>query len=174
MVDKVSAGRSSSVDLRSNFQQVKAGVSVKPKLTASDTDAVENSVRSGNVDAKKLADLVSGLKEAVSFSSRALDSLNQVASGGGEANIEGFDDLVEDLGKLEGDIGKVLGGLKDKADAVSVLQENFDSSASRISDVDAAAKRAESTGSQILRESLGALDAHSGLAADKVAFLLDE
>lgn len=156
--------------LRENFRNLSSG---RIPVSVEQNAAVVASDRSRN---KKVTELLGNLNDAVSFSSMALKSLEQLT--GNEAGSADAPEVVkefsQDIDKLRGDIGGVLDLLRNRAQHIEVIQENLTSSEARIEDVDAAQRKAVETSNGIQNDGLAAVDAHQGLSFDRVQALLAE
>ena len=165
----------SSQSLRKSFQHLSSGLDVNE--TVRDQSAVVNLAKPANKD--RMEKLLSGLHDAVSFSSKALEALEQIAreGSGGEPERQTVESIARDLEGIRGDIGNVLEGLRKKADTAEVIQENLTAADVSKEDVKAVQAYAERTGSHIQFSDNEALDAHSGnggLTIERVASLLAE
>lgn len=168
MVDRIknfsapsSAPRPSANSLRTSFQSLSSGrvteqAKTSRKAVAADVPA----------EPKHAASILSDLNEAVSLSSRAVRSLEQISqSGQNGAPSDADDGFTKEISRLRDDIDRVRSRM-------DVLSENINSAGAALQDVDAAQAQARKTGSEINQGGPTALDAHSNLDPDKVARLL--
>ncbi len=160
-----------SKNLRDNFRSISSGTNVNERAVKGD-DQSENSARAQ--PREQVNEVVKNLNDAVSFSSLALRSVEEITVERASKQPRQVQEFARDLNKLREDIESVLQVLREKAAAAEVLDENLQSSDSKLADVDTAQAHAADTGARIHFDEEKAISAHANLSAGNVAELLRE
>lgn len=175
MVDSVKTNRSpspnSNSSLRSNFRSISSGLRVPAQGTSAAGETSSSQLRSSD----RVEELLSSLNDAVSFSARALESLDKLSNGEfPQANEHVTQELAKGLDQIRDDVSTVVELLRSRVDLASVARQNLDSANPTLEDLDAAQAHAEDLGVQIQFGAPPALNAHTGLTSERVAALLAE
>lgn len=157
--------QSGKAELSSNFRSLSSGLAVQNSAAAEARAAAKGR-------GKDLSNVLNGLNDAISFSSKALEALGKIESEAAELDDSGGD-LSQEVVRLREDIGRTLQRLQNGADTAEVIRENMMSSRARPEDVDAALSLARDTSSAIQTNDR-AINAHAGLDPLRVAQLLSE
>ena len=158
--------RSSGDSLRTNFRSLSSG------KAAPSGDAAE--VRALRPDSSNIDQVIQGLSDAVSFSAKALKSLEGLGDEVKQTEKNRAAEFGKDLEALRKTIGSTIESLQSGIATAEVIRENVTSSESKIEDLDAAHEQVASMLTEIEDNSKEALAAHKPLLADRVAALLSE
>jgi len=172
LLTAVSQASPDTKTLRRSFQQLSSGLRVHEALKGS--AAPENSERARKPE--KVEKLVNELSDAVSFSSKALRSLERIAEEGksSDAELASVEGLARSLDGLREEMDGMLKVLQSRADTAEVVQENYTAADSRIEDVESARAKAVDANTKIRFNGSNMADVHDGLIPERVARLLAE
>lgn len=158
--------RQTGDSLRTNFKSLSSG-----KAAPADDAAA---VRTSRPDVSNIDQVIQGLSDAVSFSAKALNSLESVVGGSPQAQPQKTAQFGKDIEQLRKSIGNTIESLQSGIATAEVIRENVTSAESRLEDIDAAQDRVASMLSEMDDSSDEALAAHKTLLAERVAALLSE
>lgn len=151
--------------LRANFRSL---TSAKAEGRSS-----ERAADSGGRDVVGLNKIIDGLNDAVSFSAKALDSIERITGGGRSGGAAG-EPFVGDLDRLRKDLGQTIESLQSGIETAEVIRENVAAAGTRLEDIDVAQERV----AQVVEDMDGrrgeAVAAHKDLQPQRVADLLSE
>lgn len=158
--------RQSGDSLRINYKTLSSG------KAAPASDAAK--VSAARPDMANIDQVIQGLSDAVSFSAKALKSLESVPSGSPQTQQQKTAQFGKDIEDLRRSIGSTIESLQSGIATAEVIRENVTSSESRLEDIDVAQDRVASMLSEMDGNTDEALAAHKPLLADRVAALLSE
>ncbi|MCB0358197.1 MAG: hypothetical protein KDD44_01125 [Bdellovibrionales bacterium] len=155
-----SGGGEAATRGEASFRTLLSGVAAQVQLS--------EEARTAGGQAARGSEVLNGLNDAISFSSRALDALNEIV----DREEAAPDEVRQELDQLRNTMGETLARLRRNAVTREVMEENLVAAQVQLADLDAARQQAESTSIDIRAAGAKAVDAHAGLTPERVAELL--
>lgn len=159
----------------SSAKSASAGLAVQSNLSSSGVGKTSKQPVDDSASAK-VNQVLTGLNDAISFSSMALDALDSISKEGGveAVDVSAFREVRDRISTLQSDIDRTIEGLRDGRSTVEVMRENMTASQATVEDLDKMQRRVSQVGQRVIENAEASIKAHKGLDPQRVMELLKE